>query len=259
MTKTAGVCYDKSMEKRYYKHKLENLLVVDKIVTIHYFEFDKNFCGPTEAHDFWELVYADKASVICFADGKETQLAQGEVLFHKPSEVHALQADGKTPPNVFIVSFVCKSQAMRFFENKKLKLSPACSRLIYSIIDEGQKTFDMPYSDPAVKKMALLKSPTLGGQQMIKNYLEILLVNLMRLETEKENAEAVFLPHNQDDEQVADRVIAFLKEHIREKLEVADVCDALHYNKSYIFKQFKKRTNGSVMRLPAFTNSRHTY
>ena len=136
---------------------------------------------------------------------------------------------------------------MRFFENKKLKLSPACSRLIYSIIDEGQKTFDMPYSDPAVKKMALLKNPALGGQQMIKNYLEILLVNLMRLETEKDNAEAVFLPHNQDDEQVADRVIAFLKEHIREKLEVADVCDALHYNKSYIFKQFKKRTNGSVM------------
>ena len=30
------------MEKKYYKHKIENLLLISKIITIHYFEFDKN-------------------------------------------------------------------------------------------------------------------------------------------------------------------------------------------------------------------------
>ena len=32
-----------------------------------------------------------------------------------------------------------------------------------------------------------------------------------------------------------------------ERLEISDICSALHYNKSYIFKQFKKSTNSSVM------------
>ena len=41
--------------KKYFKHKLENLLVIDKIVTIHYFEFDKNFKSKVEAHDFGSL------------------------------------------------------------------------------------------------------------------------------------------------------------------------------------------------------------
>ena len=50
--------------KKYFRHKLENLLVIDKIVTIHYFEFGKNFASEGESHDFWELVYADKGGIV---------------------------------------------------------------------------------------------------------------------------------------------------------------------------------------------------
>ncbi len=235
------------MEKRYYKHKIENLLVINKIITIHYFEFDKNFAGDTESHDFWELVYADRASVLCSADGEEYKLSEGEILFHKPNERHSLRADGKSAPNVFIISFECKSEAAHFFENRQLKLNKQFLQFIYAIIEESKKTFDLPYSDPTLKKMKLLQTPTLGGQQLIKNYLEILLVSLMRDETEKENTETVFLPREVLGEHVASRVIAFLRERVFEKLEISDVCAALHYNKSYIFKQFKKATNCSVM------------
>ncbi|MBQ7368990.1 MAG: AraC family transcriptional regulator [Clostridia bacterium] len=235
------------MEKKYYKHKIENLLVINKIVTIHYFEFDKHFKSETESHDFWELVYADKANVVCTANGEEIPLSEGEILFHKPNEPHALRADGQKAPNVFIIAFECKSEAARFFENKRLKLNRQFLRFIYPIIEESKKTFDLPYSDPALKKMKLLPTPTLGGQQLIKNYLEILLVNIMRDETEKQDAEAVFLPHEELEEQIAKRTIAFLKDNVCERLEIADVCKALHYNKSYIFKQFKKATNCSVM------------
>lgn len=235
------------MNKRYYKHKIENLLVINRIVTIHYFEFDKNFVAPVESHDFWELVYADKESIVCMADGKDIALAEGEILFHKPGEIHSLRANGKDEPSVFIASFVCKSEAVRFFENKKIKANKNFLRLAYSIIEEGKKTFDLPFSDPMLKKMKLLAHPTLGGQQLIKNYLEILLVNLMRDETEKENPDVVFLPQEKLGERVAEQTISFLKANVYEKLSVADVCLALHYNKSYIFQQFKKATNRSVM------------
>ena len=235
------------MEKAYYKHKIENLLVINKIVTIHYFEFHKQFCGPTEAHDFWELVYADKSSIYCQADGKEILLNEGELLFHKPNETHALRANGVTAPNVFVISFECKSEAVRFFENRKLRLPKAYLTFIYAIIKEGKKTFDLPYSDPLLKKMQLLQTPTLGGQQLIKNYLEILLVNLMREETEKADANAVFLPQGELEERLAEQIKSFLQDKVYERIDISDVCEAVHYNKSYVFKQFKRATGCSVM------------
>lgn len=235
------------MEKKYYKHKLENLLVISKIITIHYFEFDKNFVSHTESHDFWELVYADKGEIICLSDGKETILREGEVIFHKPSVIHAHRADGKRAPNVFIISFECKNEAMRYFEDRKMAVDKSLLRFIFAIIEESKKTFDLPYFAPELKKMKLLENPTLGGQQLIKNYLELLLINLMRNETEKNSSEAVFLPSERFDERISDRVIGYMNEHISEKLSVDDVCAILHYNKSYVFRQFKKTTGSSLM------------
>ena len=235
------------MEKHYYKHKIQNLLIIDKIITIHYFEFDKSFESNLESHDFWELVYADKESVICMSDGKKLTLSEGEVLFHKPNVLHSLSSNKQSAPNVFIISFESKSEAVHFFENRKLKLNKNLLKFIYAIIDESKKTFDLPYSDPELKKMTLLKKPTLGGQQLIKNYLELLLINLMRDETEKENADTLFLPQEELGEKIAEQTIAFLKDNVYKNLQVSDVCNALNYNKSYIFKQFKKATNRSVM------------
>jgi len=97
--------------KNYFQYKLNNLISVSKIITIHYFEFDKNFCTQGEAHNFWEIVYAEKENLLCSADGKQIVWEQGELLFHKPNEFHTLAANGKNAPNVFIISFVCKSES----------------------------------------------------------------------------------------------------------------------------------------------------
>lgn len=235
------------MEKRYYKHKIENLLVVQKIVTIHYFELDKNFVSEGESHDFWEFVYADKKSLICTANGREIKLEEGEILFHKPNEPHALAANGINAPNVFIVCFECKSEAVRFFEEKRLRLDKQSRRFIYPIIEECKKTFDMPCFDPGLRKMQLLKNPTLGGEQLIKNYLEILLVNIMRSETEKKNSNAIFLQKEDYVGHVSNEIVKFLKDNLEAKLSVDDVCEKLNYNKSYLFRQFKADTGSSIM------------
>lgn len=235
------------MEKTYYKHKLENFLVINKIVIVHYLEADKHFSFPEETHNFWELVYADKESVLCSADGQEIVLEEGEILFHKPNERHSLCANGKTAPNIFIVSFECKNEAMRFFENKHLRLNKRLLRFVYRIIEESKKTFDLPYSDPTLKKMKLRRKPPVGGQQLIKNYLEILLIDLMRDETEKEDSEIVFLQKNERDGYVSKRVVNYLREHVRENVSVADICQALNYNKSYLFQQFTADLGLTIM------------
>ena len=100
----------------YVKHKLENILHISRIVSIFYFEFDKDFKFSGEAHDFWEFVYVDKGAIIATAKDKDIPLRQGEILFHKPNEFHKLRADGKLAPNIFVMTFDCHSAAMNYFK-----------------------------------------------------------------------------------------------------------------------------------------------
>lgn len=233
--------------KGYFQHRLSNLITVSRIVTIHYFEFEKNFRSAGESHDFWEMVYAEKESVICHAGGKQIELNQGELLFHKPGEFHSLAANGKRAPNVFIISFTCKSESMGFFEDKRLKLPPHLAGFIYSVLEEGRRTFNIPYSDPMLKKMELLPSPTLGGEQLIKNYLEIFLINLLREQTETEQGNATFLPWKELSAKPIEEVTALLKANVYSAISIDDVCRHTSYSRAYLFRIFKAQTGKTIM------------
>ena len=233
--------------KHYFRHKLQNLILVSKVITIHYFEFDKNFRAQEEAHDFWELVYADKEAILCTADDKEIPLTEGELLFHKPNVRHALFANGKKAPNVCIVSFECKSEAMRFFEGKKLRPDKTLLRFLYGVVEEAKRTFDIPYSSPECKRMHLLKKPTLGGEQMIKNYLELFLISLMRSLTETSKGNDIFLKESEFNSKLVKDVLRLLDGRVEGKLCIDEICAAVGYSRAYIFKEFKSTTGKSVM------------
>ncbi len=235
------------MATRYHKHKLQNIFSVEDIITIHYMELKQDFDFRSESHDFWELVYVDKESVLAHREGQAIVVNEGEILFHKPNELHSLAANGKTAPNVFILSFVCKSRAMQFFENKKLSVHKNLVKFIYMIAEEGKKTFDLPYFNPNLTKMELLETPILGGEQLIKNYLEALLINLIRNESDGEKQTTVFLRREEKEGNITARVISFLHEHVGERLTVENVCEQINYNKSYVFRIFKRDTGTTVM------------
>ena len=73
------------MKATYVKTQLKNVINISKIVTVHYYEFDKNFVFDGETHDFWEMVYIDKGRVQVKRDEEELVLSQGEIIFHKRS------------------------------------------------------------------------------------------------------------------------------------------------------------------------------
>ena len=48
----------------YIKTTLKREIAIDSIITIHYFEYMKDFVFHGESHDFWEFLYVDQGSVI---------------------------------------------------------------------------------------------------------------------------------------------------------------------------------------------------
>ena len=84
--------------------KIANIINIQKIVTLHYFEFERSFRSKGESHDFWEMIYADKGDLQVKLKNKEFTLSQGECYFHKPNEFHTHYANGVVAPNIFIIS-----------------------------------------------------------------------------------------------------------------------------------------------------------
>ena len=233
--------------KKYFKHKLKDLIVINKIVTIHYFEFDKDFSYDFEKHNFWEIVYTDKNNLICSTENGQTLLKQGDMIFYKPDLIHAHKADGKQSPKVFIISFDCHSEAMHFFEDKTISLTPEQVKYLYLILNQAKLTFDIPYSDPNLKKMQVLPSPSLGGEQIIKNLLELLLIDIMKTQTETIHGNNTFMSEFELGNKLVKEIKTILNDNIYSNISIDDICRKTHYSKSYIFKQFKKQTDKTII------------
>ena len=139
------------MKATYVKTKLTSVVNVSKIVTIHYYEFDKNFVFGGESHDFWEMVYIDKGRVRIRADETETDLAQGEIIFHRPNEFHSIRALDSSP-NFFVISFVSDSPIMQHLEKHHAVLDRHLKPYISTMISEAERTFVIPKNDPTLKK-----------------------------------------------------------------------------------------------------------
>ena len=233
--------------KKYFEHKLQNLINVSRIIAIHYFEFEPQFRTVGETHNFWEMVYVDKGCLTCTAGDRTVTLSEGALLFHKPMEYHDLQATGEQASRVFILCFSCRSEAMRFFEGKRIMAEPHSIKMIFSLLAEGKKTFSIPVSDPNSKKMEQIEHPSLGGEQMIKNYLEILLINLLRAQTETERGNEIFLHQSEYARKPIRDVIAVLQNGLYESLSIDDICAETAYGRAYLFRVFKAATDKTIM------------
>ena len=167
----------KSATKQFYMHKISNFLNVQKIVTIHYQKPEKQYVSLQESHNFWELLYADKEEFTIHYGDESVLLKQGEIFFIEPNVPHYVDCKDKEA-NIFIVSFECRSESINFFAGKRYSVPQEMKYLLQNVMSEALETFHIPDFNPDLKKLELKSNPNLGGEQVIKNSLELLLIYL---------------------------------------------------------------------------------
>ncbi|MDD7418449.1 MAG: AraC family transcriptional regulator [Ruminococcus sp.] len=147
---------------------LEEDIHIDRIYTIHYFEYKSDFHFAGERHNFWEFQCVDKGKAEIETDNGIYHLTSGQLIFHRPNEFHNLIAIGNTAPNIVVVSFECDSPCMKFFEKKLLKLSDSERNLMGMLIAEARRCIATPLDDPYTEKMEKKEDFLFGSQQLIR-------------------------------------------------------------------------------------------
>ena len=231
------------MESNYIQTNLTTIVNIHKIISIRYYEFDKDFVFSGESHDFWEMVYVDSGEVEINAGERRLYLKQGEIIFHEPNEFHTIRPFNKAA-NVFVMSFISKSKAMDFFRKKNFLLPSPLRRNIALIIDEHFRTFKPMLFDD--NRLELLETPIIGGQQMIKSYLEQLLIMIIRRE-QKPHESRMFLSKEGMESYLTSCVMDLIDNSIYKKISVEDICKKLNYSKTYLSKIFKEATGHTIL------------
>lgn len=228
-------------------------IVVNKIYSIHYFEYMSDFQFEGESHNFWEILIVDKGEVDVTAGEKQLVLTRGDIIFHKPNEFHSLKANGKIAPNLVVISFECDSPAMSFFEEKMLQVTEHERSLLGTIIKEARLTFKGRLDDPYQEKLILDDQIPLGSMQMIKHSIEMLLLTLLRryMGTMPEIPEMPkilpkFTTVNADTE-VYNRIITYMEDHIYSNLTIEELCRSTLVGRSKAQKLFRDRNNCGVI------------
>jgi len=226
------------MKINYVKTKIIPVISVSALYTVHYFNYGKKFRFDGESHDFWEIIFIDRGCVTITADDRIIELNQGEAYFHKPNEFHTVEANGFATS--IIVSFAMTGDCA-FFENKKIKLTKAQQMMLGNIVIEYSQAFNGPLADMFQTKMELKEDAPIGATQLIKCYLESLLITLMRkpssLPTKKADSDA----------ELTLQIKRYLSENLYGSISLDELSKALYFSKTYLSSKFRLDTGSSII------------
>lgn len=232
----------------YIKTILKEEIVIRKIVTIHYFEFAKDYVFAGEKHDFWEFLYVDKGEVEVMADSQGFKLKQGEMIFHKPDEFHNVWANGRVAPNIVVISFECNSPTMKYFHNKIVNIGDTEKNLLAQVIREGREAFSSPFDDSNLLQLERKCDSLFGCEQLVRLYLEQLLISLVRkgnsIKAESRLSSTV---RERAYDYLVKRVVGFFEQNISKHLSFDDVCKFSGLSKTNLKVVFKRKTGSGVM------------
>lgn len=221
----------------YVGTELVDTIVIDKVFTIHYFEYAKGFSFVGESHDFWEFVYIDKGEATVTAGDEEMLLPHGNVIFHKPGEWHNIRSDAAS--NSVIVSFSSSSPVMKYFEGKIMQIGNIQKKLISKIIAERINTFEAPLGDPYADRLVRKANTVIGSEQLIKQYLSELLILLLRNDDTVQMSS--FKSHITDT--TFDEIEAYMNKNINRSLSLNEIAAFANISVSSLREIF--RTNAS--------------
>ncbi len=236
--------------KEYKRHSLEVLLDVSEIVTLYYYEFGKAYISPSESHDFWELVFVDKGTMLTSVDGQMYELRENDMFFYKPGVEHQVFGDGDHPFNVVVISFVSNSKAMRFFEGLKARIGDAEYDILAKIIVQFRRSFFMPNLEVEDSRIMRRKHGNVGSDQLLKNHIEELLLTVMQSGNTRSvctNIKSKPRESTLAGAAITKEIRGYMLQNIHRKITIDELCQEFNFGKTYLSSTFKAETGHTII------------
>ncbi len=204
---------------------INEILRITEIYTYFTAKRSVGFISPIESHDFWECVYVIKGSIKETAGEQTYILNPGDMIFHKPLEVHKLSVTGGKDASLLIFSFSMQGDICGFFENKVLTLGFSHTEAINGML----KIIDTYYPTSTPAWPSDLAPETI---QLMAEYIKILFILLYN------DHKKVSASESKDAVMFRD-VVLYLKQNIDKTITIKDISEKFFMSETNVKRLFK--------------------
>jgi len=210
---------------------VEEAIRIEEIFTFFKIHHEKNYEFPGETHNFWEMVYVIKGSLCVSADEKIYNLSGGEVIFHKPMELHKFYIDDEYGADIVVITFNATGNLTEFFEGRVCRIDNDQQYIVESLIRYAEirknpkKSFFRNYVD--TPEATPLYWSTVAG------YAQMLMLSLAQSSSEPSVVKNA-------DSSIFARAVKYMNDNIFENPTADDIAQSLNVSVSTLKRIFAR-------------------
>ncbi len=152
---------------------------VTHIYSLFESHFDSSYCFSGETHNFWECLYIKKGRISVSGNERVFSLKEGNLIFHKPLELHKFNVESNEGADLFIFSFGMEGNVSPHLKYNVFSLNKEQKRIIEEFTCYIRKENPSYLSAPKKEFMYLDEGAKKGKYlSMVSLFIEMLILSL---------------------------------------------------------------------------------
>ena len=218
-------------------YSINELVKIDSMYSLStpIYEYGYNFAGET--HNFWECVYVKRGSIEVSADDRILHLEKGQIIFHKPLELHKFYVDSTDGTELLIFSYDLIGDIQQRLADRAFSLNEKQNIIINGIEeciasqDDSQANYTKRYRE------LFEKVPSFS--QKIVSYLQLLFLSLAEEGCQSERILS-------REAKLFREAINYMNDSISSGISVNELAEKLNISTSTLKRLFDKYAGMSV-------------
>lgn len=214
---------------------------IEKIHSFFKLHFEKGYNFAGEMHDFWEVVYIVDGEVIISADENVHKFKSGDIIFHKPLELHKFNVVGNDGVTLFVFSFSMSGEICKKLERKACHLDKYGRGLMKSFIEFYEYEREKIFNNDSLQVVHLLSY--LSDDNV---FLHTLSTYISRIVLSLSDGAVTLSKTKTHETELFKRALEIMNERVAEQLSVSELAASLNMSVSSLKRLFDKYAGMSV-------------
>ncbi|MBQ8267907.1 MAG: helix-turn-helix transcriptional regulator [Clostridia bacterium] len=223
-------------------YEVKEQVKIEKLYSFfrRHYEKGHNFAG--EMHDFWEVVYVIDGEVIISADENVHNFKSGDIIFHKPLELHKFNVVGEDGATLLIFSFAMTGDICKKMERRAYHLDKYRRSIMKSFIDFYEYSEDK-LSERGIQKNSYDLLPYFADDSI---FLQTASTYISRVVLSLSDGTNTLSKTKTHETELFKTALVIMNERVAEQLSVNELASTLNMSVSSLKRLFDKYAGMSV-------------
>lgn len=232
------------MQTIHKSYKIREMIHISKMYTMFEVYYENNYSFPGESHDFWECLYVISGNICVSGDERVYNLSAGDIIFHKPLELHKFHVENERGAHLFIFSFSMDGILKELFYDRVFCLSDEQKTIMQSLLTflRKKKEYYSRNSDYDIR----FYEQYLYGFNKLDTYSHIVSTYIYQLFLSLCDDNGVSKASESPDALIFKNAVTIMNNNLHTQISVAMIAHKCHVSQSGLKRIFSKYSGFSV-------------